>query len=103
VVGPAPLYFGFLMSGLALSNLFFSYQNWVVSHAVPDQRPIYIGLFNTISAVISFAAPFIAGTIVTTSGYSPLFAVAILMVLAAFYMASRYITNPKPQTTSVSG
>ncbi len=94
VVGPAPLYFGFLMSGLALSNLFFSYQNWVVSHANPDQRPIYVGLFNTLSALFSLAAPFIGGTIVGQIGYEVLFVVALAMVFSALYVALRYIRNP---------
>lgn len=101
-VGPLPLYFGFLMSGLALSNLFFSYQNWVVSHSTSDQRPIYVGLFNTVSALISLAAPFIAGTIVGQVGYGALFAVALVMGLGALFVATRYISNPNPMPTVVS-
>ncbi len=59
VVGPLPLYFGFLVSGLAVSgNLFSSYLNWVVNYAHADQRPIYVGLSNTVSAVVSLIAPF---------------------------------------------
>jgi MFS family permease len=91
MVGPLPLYFGFLMSGLALSNLFFSYQNWVVTHATPDQRPIYAGLFNTVAAVISLIAPFIGGTIAGQIGYEALFIVALVMVLSALYVTLRYI------------
>jgi MFS family permease len=95
VVGPLPLYFGFLMSGLALSNLIFSYQNWVVSYAHPDQRPIYIGLFNTVAAVISLIAPFIAGTIAQQIGYAALFGVALVMALCALFVTLRYIQNPR--------
>lgn len=102
VAGPVPLYFGFLVSGLALSNLFFSYQNWVVTHAVPDQRPIYVGLFNTVAAIISLASPFIAGTIVGQIGYGALFTVALAMVLCALFVATRYIRNPNPTPTPAS-
>ncbi|MEO8612131.1 MAG: MFS transporter [Chloroflexota bacterium] len=94
VVGPVPLYFGFLVSGLALSNLFLGYQNWVVTYATPDERPTYAGLFNTVSAVISLAAPLIAGTIAQELGYPALFAVALVMVFCALYVTLRYIRNP---------
>jgi MFS family permease len=95
LVGPLPLYFGFLMSGLALSNLFLSYFNWVVGYANPDQRPIYAGLFNTMAAVISLLAPFIAGTIAQHIGYEALFIVAIVMGCSALFVTLRYIPNPR--------
>ena len=94
VVGPLPLYFGFFVSGLALSNLGFSYQNWVITYATPDQRPTYAGLFNTISAVISLASPFIAGTIAQNLGYEALFIVAITMMLCALFVSVRYLSSP---------
>ena len=93
-LGPLPLYFGFFISGLALSNLYFSYQNWVITYATPDQRPTYAGLFNTISAVLSLITPLIAGTIAQTFGYEPLFVVAIVMVLCSLFVAVRYLSSP---------
>ncbi|MCZ2094831.1 MAG: hypothetical protein LC121_00905 [Anaerolineae bacterium] len=90
-VGPLPLYFGFLMSGLALSNLGFSYQNWVVTHADADQRPVYAGLFNTVAAVISLTAPFIAGTVVQRLGYEALFVVSLMMALCALFVVLRFV------------
>jgi MFS family permease len=95
VVGPLPLYGGFLMSGLALSNLFLSYQNWVVSYANADQRPIYAGLFNTVTAVISLIAPFIAGSIAQGVGYEALFVVALAMAFTALFVTLRYVSNPR--------
>ncbi len=96
VVGPAPLYFGFLMSGLTLSNLFVGYQNYVITHASPDERPIYAGLFNTIAAVISLTAPFIAGTIVGQLGYETLFVTALVMGGLALFVTLRYVQNTRP-------
>jgi MFS family permease len=95
VVGPMPLYFGFFVSGLAMSNLIFSYQNWVVTYATPDQRPIYAGLFNTVAAVVSLAAPLIAGTIAQQIGYEALFATALFMVFSALFVTLRYIPDPR--------
>ncbi|MBX3081630.1 MAG: MFS transporter [Anaerolineae bacterium] len=105
VVGPFPLYIGFLASGLTVGNLFLSYQNWVITHATPDQRPTYAGLFNTISAVISLAAPFIAGTLAQEIGYEALFVVALLMVLCAFAVTVIYVRDPQatPAVEPVTG
>ena len=52
-IGPLPLYLGFLLSGLATSgNLYSCYVNWVVGYANADRRPIYVGLSNTVAALI---------------------------------------------------
>ncbi len=91
VAGPLPLFVGFLMSGLTLSNLFLSYQNWVVTHASPDQRPIYAGLFNTVATITSLISPFIGGTVVQQIGYEPLFGLSLIMVCCALFVTLRYI------------
>jgi hypothetical protein len=93
MIGPLPLYVGFLLSGLALSNLSLGYQNWVVSYATPDRRPIYVGLFNTISAVTSMAAPIIGGVMAQTLGYRPLFVISLLMALCALFVTLRFVRN----------
>ena len=98
IVGPLPLYAGFLVSGLATgSNLSFSYLNWILGYANPDQRPIYVGLANTSVAVISLCAPFLAGTIAQNLGYRPLFAVALVMALTALYMTLRFFKTSRPE------
>ena len=89
--GPTLLYTGFAISGLATGNLFLCVQNWVVTHATHDERPIHAGLFNTVNAVISLIAPFIAGTIVQGVSYEPLFAVSLLMGAAALLVVLRFV------------
>lgn len=91
IVGPWPLYFGFLASGLAAgANLFLCFLNWLVGYAHADQLPIYAGLSNTVTAVVSFITPFIAGTIAQNLGYQPLFVVSLLMAFCALYVTLRY-------------
>ncbi len=97
--GPLPLYFGFLVSGMTVGNLFMGYQNWVITYTTPDQRPIYTGLFNTVSAVISLIAPVIGGTIAQQLGYEALFAVALAVVLSALYVCLRYVPNSRREET----
>jgi MFS family permease len=103
VVGPLPLYIGFLMSGLSLSNLMFSFQNWLVTYAPADKRPIYVGLFNTLSALIALVTPFISGTITRSLGFEALFGVALAMALSAFYVTTRYIPMQRPAEAASVG
>ena len=93
--GPLPLYIGFLASGLAMSNLSYGYQNWIVTYAGPDKRPIYVGLSNTIAAVVSMVAPVIGGTIAQYAGYEALFAAALVTILCALFVTLRYLHNPR--------
>jgi MFS family permease len=93
--GPLPLYVGFLISGLATTDLAFGYMNWIVGYADADQRPIYVGLSNTVAAVISLIAPFIAGTIVQTIGYRPLFVATLAMTLSALFVALQFLRDPE--------
>lgn len=95
-VGPLPIYLGFFISGLAVSNLNFSYFNWLVTYAGHDKRPIYAGLFNTLAAVISMIAPLIGGTIVQSLGFESLFVVSVVMALSALFVVLRYVPNPRP-------
>jgi MFS family permease len=96
-VGPLPLYLGFLLLGLSLGNLMGGYQNWVITHATSDQRPVYTGLFNTVTAVISLVAPVIGGTLLQQLGYEALFIVALAMVLGALFVTLRYVQASTPE------
>jgi predicted MFS family arabinose efflux permease len=95
VVGPWPLYVGFLVGGLTASTLFDGYQNWVITHAPADQRPLYVSLFNTVGAVIWLIAPIIAGLVVQGLGYQALFVLALILVLCALFVTLRYVDSPQ--------
>jgi MFS family permease len=102
ILGPIPLYIGFLVSGLGTSgNLMTSYLNWIVGYAPVDRRPIYIGLQNTISAVASFIAPLIGGLIAQSFGYPPLFAVSLGIILATLFITVRFLRNRRAEDAHV--
>ncbi len=107
-LGPWPLYVGFLLSGLAASsNLFAAFMNWTVDYAHADQRPIYVGLANTVSALSSLIAPFLGGTLAQQLGYRPLFVVALVMALVGLSIALRFLRDKlvveMPSETLVQG
>jgi MFS family permease len=101
VVGPIPLYFGFLVSGLSTSgNLISCYVNWVVNYADHDQRPVYVGLSNTIAAVVSFIAPFMGGALAQYVGYRPLFVLSLVIALIALFVALRFLRGTPTEKSS---
>lgn len=93
--GPGPLYFVFLLNGIVNSFVGVSFVNWVIMYATPDQRPVYSGLFNTISAVGLFIAPVMGGLLVQTFDYEAVYVVSLVMVLAALFVAIRFVREPK--------
>ena len=96
VVGPIPLYIGFLVSSPAINNIMLAYLNWIVGYAKADDRPIYVGLANTISGVISLIAPIIGGAIAQTAGFEALFVVALIMIGGALFIMTRFISDTVP-------
>lgn len=93
-VGPAPLYVAFLVAGAVGATLGFSFINWVLIYATPEQRPVYSGLFNSVSAVGLLTAPLLGGLIVEELGYEAVFVVALAFMLSALAMSLRFIDKP---------
>lgn len=91
-VGPMPLYFAFLLGGVALGCLGISFINWVIMYATPDQRPVYAGLFNSMSAVGLLVAPLIGGALVELIGYEAAFVAALLFLVGALIVFLRQRT-----------
>ncbi len=94
LVGPAPLYLAFLAGGLVGGTLGISFLNWVIAYPSPDQRPVYSGLFNSVSAISVLAAPLIGGLLVQFAGYEVAFAAALVMMSSALIVATRYGQEP---------
>ncbi|MCE7945912.1 MAG: MFS transporter [Chloroflexi bacterium CFX4] len=60
--GQPALYTTFFLMGMVSATIFPSYFDWMITHAPPHARPIYIGLMNTISA-LSNLAPVLGGVL----------------------------------------
>jgi MFS family permease len=88
-IGPAPLYLAFLLGGVVGGMLGFSFINWVISYATHEQRPVYSGLFNSMSAVGLLIAPVAGGLLVQYLGYEAVFVVALVMMTSALVVALR--------------
>jgi MFS family permease len=93
LVGPWPLYLGFLVYGVAASNLLIRMLNWLVNYAGAERRPVYVGLSNTIAALALLVAPIIGGTIVAWLDYEVLFGTTLLVVALAMALTWRVLRN----------
>lgn len=93
VVGPAPIYGAFVAAGLVQGTLGISFLNWIITYATPEQRPVYSGLFNSVSAVALLAAPLIGGTIVELFGYEAVFVTALVIMASALFTATRPLSS----------
>ncbi len=93
--GPVPLYGAFFAGGVVSGMLGVSFINWVIGYATPDQRPVYSGLFNTLSAVGFITAPLVGGLLVELFGYEAAFIAALVMIGSALYVAVRYVPAPR--------
>jgi MFS family permease len=111
VVGPVALYAVFFAIGMGNATTSPGYFNWVIQHAPPTRRPIYMGLTNTTSAA-SNLAPFLGGVVLSllliplgeTGAYSVLFLIAVTMAILGLLSAlslreARYVIEvlPTPQ------
>lgn len=72
------LYGAFFMLGTFGAVAVPSYFDWMITHAPPVSRPIYVGLTNTISA-LSNLAPLIGGTILQVTAQPLLIGIAALL------------------------
>ncbi len=88
-LGPVALYGAFLAGGLA-GGASLSFLNWVISYATPEERPVYAGLFNSMSAIGILVSPLLGGVLVELIDYEAVFVGALLMMGAALGVALRY-------------
>lgn len=89
--GPIPLYGAFFASGIVSGMLGSSFLNWVIGYATPEQRPVYSGLFNTMTALGFIISPLIGGLLVELLGYEATFIASLVMISAALYVALRHV------------
>lgn len=67
-----------------------------------DQRPMYVGLTNTLTAPATILAPFIGGFLADFVGYNITFAISAVMAVFTFIILLRSVQDPrssKPTST----
>jgi MFS family permease len=93
VLGQPALYLALALAGFVNAAIAPGYFDWIITHAPPDRRPIYVGLANTISA-ISHLAPFVGGFILKLTSYPALFGLATLIAALGLF-SSLFLSEPR--------
>lgn len=96
-IGPAPLAviasaIFVLMGGVNNGNM-AGFTNYLMEYAPGAQRPVYIGLANTLNGLV-LVAPLVGGWILAGSSYPVLFALAAI-VSGAGLAATRWLREPR--------
>ncbi len=72
--------------GLYMGNIGWPFFNWILEYVEGDRRPLYIGMINTLTAMVMLA-PTMGGWIVKTFSYPVVFAVALFFSLISFLLS----------------
>lgn len=83
----------YVLLGAFEASIMLGFFNFVLEIAPPGQRPIYIGLTNTISGLLVFM-PLVGGWLLQNTSYPVLFALTAAVTLAGVLVALR-LPNPR--------
>jgi MFS family permease len=76
----------YLMLGVYIGGGSWPFNNWLLEYAVETQRPMYLGLANTLSAV-TMLAPVLGGAVVDAVSYPAVFVLALCFCATALALS----------------
>lgn len=76
----------YVLLGLAQSSWMLGFLNYLLEIAPVEQRPVYVGLSNTVMGVITLA-PVLGGWLLAGTSYAVLFGVTVAFVLAGVILS----------------
>jgi MFS family permease len=79
----------FVFIGANVSGYMQGFTNFVLDIAPPEERPAYVGLYNTLGGTLTFAAPLLGGWLLQGTSYPILFTVTAIGLLASLVTTLR--------------
>lgn len=89
----------FFFIGISANTLMWSFTNYVLDIAPPEERPTYVGLTNTIGGLL-IVAPVLGGALLQATSYPVLFAAALSVYIVTLLLALRL---PPVRSSSTAG
>ncbi|MBC7234717.1 MAG: MFS transporter [Chloroflexi bacterium] len=83
----------FFFLGIATGSIGWPFFNWIMEHAQGPERPVYIGMSNTLSALVMLA-PTLGGWVAKTFSYPAVFGLALGFILASWCLSAG-LRNPR--------
>lgn len=89
------LYGVFALLGVASAGDSVSAMNIILEFTVPEKRPTYIGLTNSLFAPVKAVAPLLGGLLATAAGYKLMFVVAGVASLGGALLLALWVREPR--------
>jgi MFS family permease len=85
----------FLLTGVANVSIWTNSMTMTVDFGGETERPIYIGLSQTLTAPATIIAPLIGGWIVDAAGFTPTFTISIILSLGMLGILIFLVKDPR--------
>ena len=88
-------YLVFILAGVANVSIWTIGMAMTVEFGTEAERPVYIGLSNTLVAPVTILAPILGGWIADTMGFKTTFAISIFAGLLTAFVLWRFVREPR--------
>lgn len=85
--------------GIYMSGLSWPFFNWIMEYAEETRRPLYIGLMNTLTAVV-MVAPTLAGWVARSVSYLAVFSGALGIAVLSFSLSLTLVSTRRQEGTA---
>lgn len=85
----------FLLTGIANVSIWTNSMSMTVDFGSEAERPIYIGLSQTLTAPATIIAPLIGGWIVDAAGFTPTFTISFILALGMLVILIFLVKDPR--------
>jgi MFS family permease len=91
----------FLLTGLANVSIWTIGMTMTVDFGAETERPLYIGLSQTLTAPATIIAPLIGGWIVDSAGFTPVFVISIVLSIAMIGVLIFLVKDPRTHKSMI--
>jgi MFS family permease len=88
-------YLVFALAGMSIVSIWTTAMAMTVDFGKESERPLYIGLSNTLIAPATFAAPILGGLIADTWGYAPMFITSAFFGVITILILLIFVREPR--------
>ncbi len=92
----------FLLTGMANVSIWTIGMTMTVDFGSESERPIYIGLSQTLTAPATIIAPIVGGWIADSAGFIPTFSISIVLSLVMIGILVFLVKDPRKQMTTTA-
>jgi MFS family permease len=85
----------FILTGIANVAIWTNSMSMTVDFGSEAERPIYIGLSQTLTAPATIIAPLIGGWVVDTAGFTPTFTISFILAIAMLGILIFLVKDPR--------